>query len=268
MPMKKIFTHPFILSLLIIISLILFNNQGWLNPVKNVFYSFIVPGEEFSYQVFFKINKFLSFVSSVNTLEQENINLKEENKILLGKLVKLEEEAKENDFIRKQIDLADSRLQSQNLILANIVGQDSSNLRRYFLINKGLRDGIEKGDVVIISKNILVGQITEVFESFSKIQSIIDSNSRVNALIQESNINGMIKGEQENRLIIDLLPQGEIIENGQLVVTSGLAGFFPRGLLIGKIDKIISSDVQISQIAKIKPAVDFDKLERVFIITE
>ena len=136
------------------------------------------------------------------------------------------------------------------------------------MINKGLRDGIEKGDVVIISKNILVGQITEVFESFSKIQSIIDSNSRVNALIQESNINGMIKGEQENRLIIDLLPQGEIIENGQLVVTSGLAGFFPRGLLIGKIDKIISSDVQISQIAKIKPAVDFDKLERVFIITE
>ena len=122
MPMKKIFTHPFILSLLIIISLILFNNQGWLNPVKNVFYSFIVPGEEFSYQVFFKINKFLSFVSSVNTLEQENINLKEENKILLGKLVKLEEEAKENDFIRKQIDLASSKLPLQNLILANIVG--------------------------------------------------------------------------------------------------------------------------------------------------
>jgi len=50
----------------------------------------------------------------------------------LGKLVKLEEEAKENDFIRKQIDLASSKLPLQNLILANIVGQDSSNLRRYF----------------------------------------------------------------------------------------------------------------------------------------
>jgi len=105
-----------------------------------------------------------------------------------------------------------------------------------------------------------------VFESFSKIQSIIDSNSRVNALIQGSEINGLIKGGQENDLVIDLLPQGEFIEQGQLVVTSGLSGFFPNGLLIGKIEKVISSDVQISQMAKIESAVDFDKLEKVFVI--
>jgi len=266
MPIKKVFTHPFVLSLLIIISLVLFNNQGWLNPDKNIFYSFVVPGEEFSYQIFFKIDKFLSFITSANLLEQENINLKEENQIILGKLARLNEEAKENDFLREQANLNNPEL--QNLVLANIIGQDSSNLRKYFLINKGFKHGIKEGNVVIVAGNLLVGRVTEVFESFSKIQSIIDSNSRVNALIQGLDINGLIKGGQGNDLIIDLLPQGEFIEQGQLVVTSGLAGFFPNGLLIGKIEKVISSDVQISQMAKIKSAVDFDKLEKVFVIIE
>lgn len=264
--MKKIFSHPFILSLLIIIILILLNNQGWINPIKNTLYSIITPGEEFSYRVSFKLNNFFSFVNSINDLEDQNIILKHENQILLGELVQLKEVVRENELLRKQI--GETEPQQRDLILANIIGQDLSGLRKYFLINKGLKHGVKEKSVVIASGNILVGQVTEVNESFSKVQSIIDSNSRVNALIQELSVAGLVRGEQGGDLIIDLLPQSESIEQGQLVISSGLAGFFPNGLLIGEIKQIISSDVQISQMAKIKPAVNFESLEKVFVIKE
>ena len=122
---------------------------------------------------------------------------------------------------------------------------------------------------MIAAGNLLVGRIVEVADSFAKVQSIIDSSSRVNALISAkdgSEITGLVKGDQGLNLIIDLLPQGETIEQGQLIVTSGLTGLFPAGLLIGQIEKVISSDVQISQMAELKPAVDFENLRKVFII--
>ncbi len=264
--MKRIFSHPFILSLLIIAALILFNNQGWLNPIKNVLYSIITPGEEFSYRVSFQADRFFSFIGSINDLEDQNVQLKDENQRLLGELVQLKEVVRENELLRQQIGAAEP--QPRDLILANVIGQDSSGFRRYFLINKGSKHGLKEKSVVIAAGDLLVGQVTEVNESFSKVQSIIDSNSRVNALIQESSVTGLVRGEQGKDLVIDLLPQGEVIEQGQSVISSGLAGFLPNGLLIGQIEQVISSDVQISQMAKLKPAVDFDKLEKVFVIKE
>jgi len=94
---------------------------------------------------------------------------------------------------------------------------------------------------------------------------IIDPNSLVNARIQDSKIMGLIKGGQELDLVFDLLPQGKNIEVDSAVVTSGLSGLFPAGLLIGQIEKVISSEAQISQIAKVKPVVDFYKLDKVFV---
>ncbi|MBU1292219.1 rod shape-determining protein MreC [Patescibacteria group bacterium] len=263
--MKKILTHSFILSLLIIVGLILVNNQGWLNPVKNLFYSLVTP----SYQISFQFNKFFGFVTSINQLEHENIQFREENQELLGQIAQLEGIAKENELFRRQIGSSGPKFESEKLILANIVGQDTSNLRKYFLINKGTKDGLELGSVVIAAGNLLVGRVIEVTNSFAKVQSIIDSNSRVNALIFAKDgleITGLIKGDQGLNLIIDLLPQGEVVEQGQLIVTSGLAGLFPAGLLIGQIEKVISSDVQISQMAELKPAIDFERLRNVFVI--
>jgi len=262
-PVKKIFTHPFVLSLLIILGLILFNNLGWLNPIKNIFYSLIIPEEKIFYQVSGQINKAINFISSINQLDRENERLRQENQGLLEQIVQLQEVSRENEFLKKQIGLSEP--EPKELVLANIVGQDSSNLRRYFLINKGTKHGVKEKAAVITAGNLLVGRVTEAADSFAKVQLVIDSSSRVNALIQESGITGLVKGEQGN-LIIDLLPQSEIIEEEQTVVTSGLAGEFPSGLLIGRVEKIISSDVQISQMARIRPVVDFNNLSRVFVI--
>ncbi len=262
--MKRIFKHPLILSLLIIFCLILINQQGWLNSVHNIFLrssSFI---QKNIFQISLKTNNFIDFVVSIKNIEQENIELKKYNSNLLGEIIKLKEIEKENEVLRKQIGLP---LQELNkLILASVISKDSSDFGKYFLINKGKKDGIEKKSVVISSGNLLVGQVIEIFDSFSRIQLIVDPNSLVNARIQDSDIMGLIKGGPGLDLIFDLLPQGKNIEVNSAVVTSGLSGLFPAGLLIGQIKRVISSEAQISQIAEVKPVVDFNKLDKVFVI--
>jgi rod shape-determining protein MreC len=264
--MKNFFRHPFVLSLLVIAGLIFLNSQGWLGVPQNVFFHLTDSGQKIIYQFSLKINDLVNFLSSVNELNQENIRLKQENQKLLAELSQLKEVAQENEFLRQQMALSVS--EPRQLILANVVGQNISSFGRYISIDKGEKDGVREKAAVIVSGNLLVGQIVKVTNSFSKVQLITDANSRVNARLQESRITGLVKGDQGLNLVIDLLPQGKTIEQGEMVITSGLAGFFPAGLLIGQIQEIISSDVQISQKAKIKPAVDFSKLEKVFVIKE
>ncbi len=264
--MKKIFSHPLTLSLLIIGGLIFLNSQGWLKIPKDIFFQLTASGQRVAYQISLKINNSINFIRSVNDLNQENIKLEEDNRELLGQIAQLKEVVRENEFLRKQIGL--SNLEERQLILAKVIGQDFSGLGKYFLIDKGEKDGVKKKAAVMVAGNLLVGQVIEVTSSFSKVQLIIDSNSRVNALVQESGITGLVRGGQGLTLIIDLLPQRRTIEVGETVVASGLAGDFPAGLLIGQIKKVISSDVQISQQAEIKPAVDFTTLERVFVFKD
>lgn len=262
--MRKTLSHPFALSLLIILGLVFLNFQGWLKIPQNIFFQITAPSKEAIYGFSLKVNGFVNFVFSVNQLNQENDQLKREKEELLAELAYLKEIEAENEFIRSQIGLPLS--DQKELVLANIIGQDPSGLSRSFLINKGERSGISQKAVVITAGNILVGWVIEVFDSYSRIRIITDPEARVNAKIQQSGLTGLIKGGSGSNLILDLLPRGELIQKEEIVVSSGLAGLFPPGLLIGQVQRVISSDVDISQMAKVKPAVDFNSLTRVFVI--
>jgi|TARA_Y100000031_G_scaffold156976_1_gene214632 rod shape-determining protein MreC len=262
--MRNFFKHPFVWSLLIIFVLILLNSQGWLRDFKDIFFQTTGPVQKNLYQFSLKANSFTDFLFSIKELKQENTNLKQTNQELLNQLSQLREASRENEFLREQLGLFEP--EQRELILAQIISQGSSNSARYFLIDQGIKHGVKQKAIVITAGNLLVGQVTEISDSFSMVQLIIDPNSRVNALIQETTVNGLIKGGPGSELIFDLLPQDQLVKKGETVVTSGLAGVFPPGLLIGQISKIISSQVQISQVARVKPVVDFETLDKVFII--
>jgi len=262
--LKKIFSHPFVLSLLIIIGLIFFNNLGWLKIPQDIFFKLTGFGQKTGYQLSLKTNNLVNFLTSINKFNQENIQLTKENEELVSQLVQLKEVARENEFLRQQMDLISG--ESPQLILANVIGQDLSHFEKCLLINRGAKDGVEENAVVIIAGNFLIGQVIELGNSFAKVQLITDPNSRVNALIQESGVTGLVKSNQGLNLTVDLIPQGKTIREGQTVITSGLAGIFPSGLLIGQISQVVSIDVQVFQEARIKPAVDFKGLDKVFVI--
>jgi rod shape-determining protein MreC len=264
--MKKILQKPIILVIFIIIGLILFNAQGYLEPVKDIFFQITSPFQKITYQISLKISNFISLLERIKELDEENIRCREENQRLKGAAVELKEIVQENEFLRQQLNL--NIPEKRNLVLANVIGQDPTNLGKFLLIDKGQRDGVKQGAVVIIAGNLLVGRITQASTSSAKVLLITHASGLVNALIQESRVRGIIRGGPGLSLTMDWIPQQEKIEPGQTVVTSGLAGLFPKGLLIGQIEKVISNETQVFQKATVKPVVDFQRLERVFVIIQ
>jgi len=262
--MKKFFRHPFFISLCLILALLFLDLEGWLALPRDVFLKVISPWQKISFQISSKTADFFAFAATINNLKRENELLKEERLRLLTEVSRLKEAGRENDFLRGQMGLSLS--EEKQLILAETIGRGPAKTGEYLLIDKGRRDGVENKAAVIVSGNLLVGQVAEVDETISKVRLLNDPNSKISGRIQESGITGLVGGGEKFDLFIDLLPQGEKIEKGQMVVSSNVAGYFPSGLLIGEIEEVVSSEVNISQKAKIKPAADFGKIDRVFVL--
>lgn len=262
--MKKLIKKPIILAFLIIIGLIFLNSQGLLEKPKGIFFKVTAPFQKLTYQIGLKFSNSIDLLKKIKQLNQENIRYRDENQKLKGALIELKEAAQENEFLRQQLNLEESK--EIQLILANVIGQDPVNSGEYLLLDKGKKDGLEEGAAVIMAGNLLVGRISEVSVSLAKVLLITHPNSRINALIQESRVKGIVRGESGLNLTMDWIASKEKIEPEQVIITSGLANLFPEGLLIGQIREVIPSQPQVFQRAVVKPAVDFEKLEKVFVI--
>ncbi len=191
-------------------------------------------------------------------------SIEEEIKELWVQNTKLKELEKENDLLRSYLKLPDSS--KYQIDLANVIGRDFQGLEKYILIDKGREAGIEKNMPIVAFENILVGKVIEVFDDFSKALLITSTNSKIPALIEESRIEGLLEGKQEDFLFMNLIPKDVKVEKNQTVVTSGIEGVFPRGLLIGKVSKVEFLENEMFQKIEVVSAVNIEKLEKVFII--
>ncbi|OGZ32376.1 MAG: rod shape-determining protein MreC [Candidatus Portnoybacteria bacterium RIFCSPLOWO2_12_FULL_39_9] len=262
--MKKLIRKPAVLTLFIIIGLIFLNNYGLLEKPKEIFFRLASSFQKTAYRSGLWLNDFIGLLKHQERLNEENIYFLEENQKLEGIIVELKEAERENKFLRQQLNLEEK--EPSRLILAEVIGQNSVNFGQGLLINKGRKDGLEEGMAVIAVGNRLVGRITRVFDSSAQVFLITHPNSRINILIQETEVKGIVKGESDSGLIIDWLDQKEEIKTGQTVVTSGLDGFFQKGLLIGWVEEVIVNQSQVFKKAKVKSAADFKRIERVFVI--
>ncbi len=195
--------------------------------------------------------------------------------------------AHENDQLRKELQLArqesitcrEIRLANQRLrnllalskkvadnsLAAEVVGKDPSPWFKTVLVDKGGRDGVVKG-MPVISPAGVVGVIIQVTGGFSKVMLITDPNSAVDALVQATRARGIIKGGGEGMCLFKYVLRKHDIREGQIVVTSGMDGVFPKGLLVGKVNSVIKKPAGIFQQVSVEPAVDFEKLEEVIIL--
>jgi rod shape-determining protein MreC len=133
------------------------------------------------------------------------------------------------------------------------------------LINKGSRDGL-KESMPVVSSNMLLGRLSGVDSDYSKVLLLTDPSSVVNVLVEESRANGILRGEVGFNLKIESVSQDAPLLKGQRILTSGLGGTLPKGLIIGEVDEVISPKSEIFQSASIKPAVDFNNLEIIFVL--
>jgi rod shape-determining protein MreC len=151
------------------------------------------------------------------------------------------------------------------LIAAEVVGRDPSNLLQYILIDRGADDGLTPGMPVVTARG-LVGKVTAVYPHSARVMLLTDLASSVNALIQSSRATGMLQGEGQRGLIMRYVEQRDQVQVGDVVLTSGLGGNFPKRLVIGQVTDVKRSDVDMFQEVQVLSAVDFDQLEMVLVI--
>lgn len=198
----------------------------------------------------------------VNELEQINAGLLAEN-------FSLREVEHENEEMRRLLQFAQTRpgLELRGAqIVARVIGQESTNFLDYIEVDLGAKHKIAVG-MPVVTEQGLVGRISEVNDATSKVLLITDPSSAVNAILQSSRLNGVIRGTPNGDLLMDFIPQGPVFQVGEVVLTSGIGVRFPKGIPIGQVIERRQRDIDIFQQAVVRPSIDFSSLELVAIVT-
>jgi rod shape-determining protein MreC len=249
--------------LAVILLLIFFNYLGWLGSVKNIIYQASAPFMKLFQSVDRQIAGAFNFWTELKKINQENKDLGDENRRLLDENASLKEVLKENELLRQRLGITPP-VQEQ-LVMADIVSY-LPQLGQYFLIDKGSQQGLKEGMAVITANNFFVGQLIEVGDRWAKGTLVLDSNLLVNVLTQETRIRGIVRGNHGLGLIMEMIPIDAQIAVGENILTSGINDKIPGGLIVGQISAIEKKESEIFQQAILQPAVDFNKLEKVFVI--
>ncbi len=200
------------------------------------------------------------------------VNLKRENVALRRMVTELREQ---NNFLKEKA-IASERLRNllrfskkipRSMLPAQIIGIDPSSWFRTILIDKGTKHGVKRG-MAVVSPEGIAGHVLQTSPHYAKVLLITDFNSSVDAIVQRSRAKGVVEGNGENLCRLKYASRTQDIQLGDRVVTSGLGGRYPKGLMIGKISKIEKKSYGLFQHAEITLSVNFTKLEEVFVITE
>jgi rod shape-determining protein MreC len=148
---------------------------------------------------------------------------------------------------------------------AEVLAFDPSNVRGMVTINRGQKNGLKNG-MAVISDGFLVGRISEVTDNTSKVQLIVDPTSAIPVTLQSADTNGLASGQIGFGLTMDKIPQGEQIKEGDTVITSGLGGEIPKGLILGTVEKITRQENSLFVSAKVRPSANLGSLFRVIVI--
>lgn len=180
-------------------------------------------------------------------------------------LVRLREIEKDYDRLSELLDYSLSNVR-QDLLVADVISRDTSGFLRFIIINRGARDGIRIGQPVINERG-LVGRIGDVTATASWVRLAIDQDSAVNARMQNTRAEGTVVGQLAGGMRMQFIPQEAVIEEGDLVLTSGLGGTFPPNIVIGQVVSVRSQEAELFQEAEVRPTVNFDELELVAVVT-
>lgn len=244
--------------------LVFLNPGKFFTPIRGFFLSAAYPLQKTFYITSKKIKDFAVLISSISDLKKENEQLLKENRNLFAQIADIEGQKKENEVLRRQLELAPR--QKYALAAAFVIGQDSRGGGYWIMADKGKKDGISLDMPVIVFDGILVGKVAEVYEKSSKIILLTDSSSFVNALDLTTGARGILSGEYGLGLNLGMVAQTDVLNAGDDVVTSGLGGVFPKGLLIGKIQQIENTKDKLFQQAMVNAKVEYADLDMVFII--
>lgn len=202
---------------------------------------------------------YLTNIEASKKNRQYRKNIKE----LETQLSKLEELTRENRRLKKLLRFGEEV--SFKKVLAQVVAWDANSDFNVIRINAGVLDGVRLQAPVVTSDG-LVGYIYRLTDHFADILTILDSNNRVDGLVQRVRAHGILEGLSSERITMKYISRAEPLILGDTVMTSGLGNIYPKGIKVGVVSRIERESYGITQDVELVPAVDFGHLEEVIIL--
>lgn len=249
--------------LVIVVFIFIARSFGWTRAIEQRLFSLFVPlsGQFYAMQannIELPYDSFEEFRQSYAQLQEEVVRMKavdSRNKVLV----------EENAALLAQLRYAATS--SAKLLGARVVGKDVDPLSSNIIVDLGQDHGVSVGQAVVALDGVLVGQVIAVEQKRSVVRLLNDTRSKVAArtLNQDKSI-GLIEGGFGISVKLTYVPQNELLQVGDAIVTSGLSEHIPKGLYIGKVEAIEREAYQPFQTAVVRPAVAYEKLTNVAII--
>jgi rod shape-determining protein MreC len=200
----------------------------------------------------------------LRTLREENKRLQFETTTLKRRLEQLQDQALETQRLERL--LAMRQASRAEFLTARVVGKDATNWFKTILLDRGSLEGIRRNQPVLAPDG-LVGRVVEVTPSSARVQLLTDPVSAVGGLIQRTRVTGIVSGNLGAGARVRYLPLMADVAVGDEVLTSGMGGVFPKGILMGRITSVERKSGALFQEATLQSAVDLSRLEEVLILT-
>lgn len=253
-----------IVFVLIAVGLIALALGGYLTPLSRTILSPFISAQSWIYSRYQAAQEFIRAPQDMARLQQKNLQLEAQVSQLQAQIIELQQQLAETNILSALVDFARANPENRYQAAA-VIARDPSPFLHYVIINRGSDDNIRRG-MPVVTQQGLVGRIDAVTANASRVQLITDATAIVNAKIQPSGAQAVLKGQLSGDLILDLIPQGSQVQVGDLVLTSGLGGGYPANIVIGQISGIRSQPQDLFQTASVQSVVDFNQLEIVLVI--
>jgi rod shape-determining protein MreC len=265
-----------ILSLLLLV----FHESGLLAPVESAAHYVIDPLQRLLSNAIEGTGGVFRTVRDARELRAEVDDLQVQVDALRVENVRLREYEAESQQLRALLEFVSeypvstylgaeviSRDACEDYPCGDTLGVEPNPYLRYVTINVGAQQGAEVGMSVVSGGAGLVGRVSQVGPRTAKVQLLTDSDSAVAALLQTTRGTGLVVGQPDGTLQMQYIPQEEDVRVGDIVLTSGLGGLMPKGLVIGQVTEVQQKEYETFQTATVRPALDLTRFELALVIT-
>lgn len=257
------------LSLLIVLSILILTvhfkerEQGFLHDFQKWSISLLSPLQSGVSEIAKSVSSVWQSISELGKLREENRSLKQELASLRQQMVKMNELEIENERLRRELKSPIRR--NFESITASVISKSVSNWQATIVVNRGDEDGVVK-HMPVATADGLIGQVISTSKNASLVQLLTDRKSAVGVRLQSSRATVIIEGQGGKELRINYLSREIKVAKGEVVLTSGLGGVYPPGILVGTVSKVGKGTYGLYRDVWVSPAADFSSLEEVMII--
>jgi rod shape-determining protein MreC len=280
--MRKSPRHPYLPLALFVFALLLLVSfeSGVMAPVEDLVHYVVDPLQRGTSLLFEAAGGIFRTVGDVQELQAEVTELRARVDDLTVENVRLREYKAELEQLRALLNFSSEFPVSaplgadvvglekcQVFPCGDVVGADPNPYLRFITINVGTLQGARVGDSVVSGGGGFVGRIAWVGPRTARVQLLTDASSATAAILQGSRVTGLVEGQPDGTLVMGYIPLEEEVPIGDTVLTSGLGGFMPKGLVVGQVASAFEQESELFLTAVVRPAVDVSKLETVLVIT-